>query len=172
MLSHIRRRRDLKRSRPVSGFDRLRGFFVLGFVASVAACSGINMPTTDDLIPQAPKFELKTLPPSRPIRPLGAPSLIGPDGSCSTPGTESEFVGGGIGLDMSECDVVQRAGAPDNIDISTNPRGDRAVVLTYARGERPGIYRFAAGRLFSIERGPEPPAPERPAKKKAKTKSG
>jgi hypothetical protein len=55
------------------------------------------------------------------------------------------------------------------MDFSTTPRGERAAVLTYARGERAGIYRFVAGRLKSIERGPEPVAPERPAKKKARS---
>jgi hypothetical protein len=39
------------------------------------------------------------------------------------------------------------------------------VVLTYLRGPAPGIYRFTAGRLLSIERAPEaPPAPEKPRK--------
>jgi len=156
----------------VSVFDCLRGFSVLAMAACVAACGGFSTPTVDDVLPNTPKFEFKTLPPSRPIRALGAPSLVGPDGSCTAATTDPEFVGPGIALDMSECDVVQRAGPPDNIDISTNPRGERAVVMTYARGDRPGIYRFAAGRLVSIERGAEPPpAPERP-KKKAKSKSG
>ena len=131
------------------------------------------MPTAYDLLPNAPKFEFRTLPPTRSLRALGPPSLIGPDGSCRAPTGESEFVGGGIALEMSECDVVQRAGQPDNIDISTGARGERAAVLIYARGERPGIYRFVSGRLVSIERGSEPPAPERPVKKKpAKSKSG
>jgi len=66
---------------------------------------------------------------------------------------------------MSECDVVQRAGRPDNIDVSSDAGGTRTVVMTYSHGDRPGIYRFASGRLHSIERGPEPPQPERPAKK-------
>jgi hypothetical protein len=40
-----------------------------------------------------------------------------------------------------------------------------------AGGERPGIYRFVSGRLVGIERGAEPPAPERPTKKKPAKKS-
>jgi hypothetical protein len=39
-------------------------------------------------------------------------------------------------------------------------------VITYIRGPRPGIYRFTAGRLTSIERAPE--APGAKAKPKAK----
>ena len=128
----------------------------------VAACSGL--PTVDDLIPQAPKFELKTLPSNPSFRPSRPPTLIGADGSCSG-GDSGEFTGGGIALEMSECDVVQRIGAPENVDISASPRGDRAVTLTYQRNERPGIYRFVAGRLKSIERVGEPPQPEQPAKK-------
>ena len=62
-----------------------------------------------------------------------------------------------IALDMTECDVVKRAGQPEQVDFGTNERSERTVVLTYLRGARPGIYRFAAGRLTSIERAPEPP---------------
>ena len=73
---------------------------------------------------------------------------------------------GGIGLEMTECDVVHRAGAPDRFEFGTSERGDRTLTLTYIGGPRPGIYRFVAGRLASIERGPEPPAPAKPAKAK------
>ena len=38
------------------------------------------------------------------------------------------------------------------------------VTLTYLSGERPGIYRFAGGRLASMERVAEPPQPKKPAK--------
>jgi len=134
--------------------------------AMVAACS-FNVPTAEDLLPNTPKFEFKSIPPARQLRALGAPMLIGPDGSCAASAGAPEFAGTGIALEMSECDVVQRAGRPDNIDISTDPGGTRTVVMTYTGGERPGIYRFAAGRLNSIERGAEPPPPERPAKKKS-----
>ena len=64
---------------------------------------------------------------------------------------------------MTECDVVRRAGAPEQLQIGADARGDRETVITYIRGPRPGIYRFVAGRLTSIERGPEPPS--RPASK-------
>jgi hypothetical protein len=141
-------------------------------LAGIAACGSFSVPTTEDLLPNTPKFELKTLAPARPIRPLGVPALINPDGSCNAP-ADPEFASGGIALDMSECDVVQRAGAPDNIEAGPGPRGDRSLVLTYAKGERPGIYRFVAGRLVSIERGaePEPEKPVKPAKKKAPKKA-
>ena len=143
----------------VTGTGRVVRAVSMGLIVpalALAACSGL--PTADDLIPQAPKFELKTLPSNPSFRPSKPPTLIGADGSCG--GDSGEFTGGGIALEMSECDVVRRIGAPENIDVSANPRGDRTVTLTYQRNERPGIYRFVAGRLKSIERGAEPPQPD------------
>lgn len=69
----------------------------------------------------------------------------------------------GVGLEMTECEVVRAAGQPESIQIGANERGERSVVMIYATPERP-TYRFVAGRLVSIERGAEPP-PE-PSKKK------
>lgn len=135
----------------------------------LAACSNIRVPTADDLVPQAPKFELKTLP-STPVRRLGPPGLVGPDGNCSTATGESEFAGSGIALQMSECDVVQRAGPPQNLDISATSRGERSVTMRY-EGDRGGVYRFVSGRLVSIERSGEPVAPDRPARKKPAKKA-
>jgi hypothetical protein len=73
-----------------------------------------------------------------------------------------------IALEMTECDVVKRAGFPERVDIGTTERNERKVTLTYTGGPRPGIYTFVAGRLTSMERGAEP-APTRPAKKPAKS---
>jgi hypothetical protein len=61
---------------------------------------------------------------------------------------------------MTECEVVNRAGAPQNVELGTTEQGERSVTLTYTSGPRPGIYRFAGGRLYAIERGQEPPPPE------------
>ena len=66
-------------------------------------------------------------------------------------GRPASLPSGTISLDMTECDVARRAGAPDKIEMSTGARGERLLVMTYARGERPRIYRFAAGRLAGIE---------------------
>jgi hypothetical protein len=113
-------------------------------------------------------------------RPVGPEDLLGADGSCagvSTSGLaatdappETAVPAGGIALDMSECEVVRRAGTPEKFDVAANEVGDRTVVLTYLRGARPGTYRFVAGRLVSIERAPDAPAPakqQRPAKRRA-----
>jgi hypothetical protein len=79
----------------------------------------------------------------------------------------------GVGLDMTECEVVITAGQPQSLDIGTNERGERNVVMTYMNAERSGTYRFVSGRLVSLERGPEPLAPQaqkKPTKKQAKPK--
>lgn len=77
---------------------------------------------------------------------------------------------GGVGLGMTECQVVRRAGAPSNVAISGDAGGDRVTVLTYLTGSLPGIYRFTSGRLKVIEKAPEPPKPEKPVRKRAKPK--
>ncbi len=77
---------------------------------------------------------------------------------------------GGIALGMTECDAVRRAGQPNDVNIGADPKGERRVVLTYLSGTRPGIYTFANGRLKQIARAPGQPAPEKPARKRAKRK--
>lgn len=98
-----------------------------------------------------------------------APPAAGPDRD-GTPQTAG-LLSGGIALQMTECDVVRRAGAPEQLQIGANERGERTAVITYIRGSRPGIYHFAAGRLTSIERAPEPagarPSPKGKSKKSA-----
>jgi hypothetical protein len=79
-------------------------------------------------------------------------------------------MGEGVGLGMSECEVVYRAGAPSNVQLGQNPNGDRTAVLTFAGGPRPGIYRFERGRLMEMDRVAEP-APPPPAVKKKPAKS-
>lgn len=79
-------------------------------------------------------------------------------------------VAGGIGLGMTECQAVQRAGAPSNVAISAGDKGERKAVLTFLSGPWPGIYTFADGRLKVVERAPEPPKPAAPAKKPQKKK--
>jgi hypothetical protein len=73
-----------------------------------------------------------------------------------------------IALEMSECDVVKRAGVPERTEIGANERNERTATLTYSVGSRPGIYSFVEGRLKSMERGPEPPPQPKVAKKPAK----
>lgn len=74
--------------------------------------------------------------------------------------------GGNIGFDSTECDVVRFAGIPNRTEIGVGERSERSVVLTYVGGPRPGVYRFTAGRLTAIERGPEPEPPPRATKRR------
>jgi len=122
--------------------------------------------------------------------------LIGADGSCvaqgqataltendgSVPETNVEAlqgqgalpqVSGGIGLAMTECEVVQRAGVPTQFEIGADGQ-ERVTTITYTQGLWPGLYRFRGGRLVSIERVavPEPPKTKKPAPKSAKPASG
>jgi hypothetical protein len=74
---------------------------------------------------------------------------------------------GGVGLGMTECQIVQRAGPPNSVDIGAE-NNSRKAVLTYAGGTWPGIYTFVDGRLKVADRvaTPEPAKPV--AKKRAK----
>jgi hypothetical protein len=87
-------------------------------------------------------------------------------GGVSLPQAGVPMIPSAIALDMSECDVVKRAGFPERTEIGTNEAGERTVTLTYINGQKPGIYTFRAGRLASMERAPEPPA--KPLKKNTK----
>ena len=69
---------------------------------------------------------------------------------------------GGIGLAMTECQVAQRTGAPDRVDIGAEAT-ERVTTMTVLRGSWPGLYRFRSGRLVSIERV-DVPAPAKPVR--------
>ena len=125
-------------------------------------------------------------PPLTPEKPDTAEDLVSADGGC--PGTAPQGAadanaladgaagapppqsGGTVALGHTECDVVRGIGAPDNVNLSNNQRGDRVAVVTYTRGPRAGIYTFTAGRLSSVERGADPVSQPKVAKPKAKKK--
>jgi len=122
-------------------------------------------------------------PPLTPNRPVTADDLVSPEGYCpgmAPPAGSNALTDGAAGappqpstsgtvaLGHTECDVVRGIGAPGNVNLSRNPRGDRVAVVTYVQGQRAGIYTFTAGRLTSIERGPEPVAAPKPVKPKKK----
>ncbi len=110
----------------------------------------------------APATPLAAAPPA-PAPAPGAPPGAPPDAPAGDP---SSLMGSGVGLGMSECDVVFRAGQPSSVQIGNTPNGDRTAVLTYRVGPRPGIYRFLRGSLTSMDRVAEQPAPPQVAKKK------
>jgi len=122
-------------------------------------------------------------------RPIAANDLVEPNGTCpryvaqapaQPPSADANagaaaaadtaaLIGSGIAIGMSECDVVARLGPPTAVNLGRNPDGDRSAVLTFNAGPRPGVYRFAAGRLTEMDRveaPPPPPASAPPEKKK------
>jgi len=116
------------------------------------------------------------------LRPVTAADLVNATGQCAGEGGQAGNdtstagaapVAGGIALQMTECDVVRRAGPVEKIDFGSDDRGERVVTLTYLRGPWPGIYRFAGGRLVSIERASTaPPAPPKAQKAPVKKPAG
>lgn len=82
---------------------------------------------------------------------------------------------GGVGLGMTECQVVQRAGQPNSVDIGSENNA-RKVVLTYSGGNWPGVYTFVDGRLkvvdqVAVPEQPKPVSKKRPAKPKSANRS-
>jgi hypothetical protein len=171
-------------------FDRklINVVAILGVAAGLAACaSDISLDEFNlsrkisNLAAQTPTLSFQA---SRDFseRPITQADLVGPQGQCAGSGFAAGATGtdgqpngapaiaqSGIALQMTECEVVQRAGGPDGIEFGTNPN-ERSVVMTYTSGARPGIYRFSGGRLSSIERVAEPPAPPKAQKKSAPAK--
>jgi hypothetical protein len=96
----------------------------------------------------------------------------GPGGSAAGSSDMASLLGGGVAIGMSECDVIARLGQATAVNLGRNPNGDRAAVLTFKSGPRPGVYRFAGGRLVEMDRVelPAPPPPERAKKKIVKKK--
>ena len=78
----------------------------------------------------------------------------------------ASLLGGGIGLGMTECEVVYRAGAPSSVQLGTRPDGIRTATLRFDGGPRAGVYRFEAGRLMEMDRVEVPPSAPPAAKKK------
>jgi hypothetical protein len=102
-------------------------------------------------------------PPAAPVAPAATPNpAVAPVVAPDTP----SLLGEGVALGMSECEVVWRAGAPNNVELGKNPNGERTAVLTFDSGPRPGIYRFERGRLMEMDSVAPPPAPPQVAKKK------
>ena len=126
-------------------------------------------------------------PPLSPNRQLTAEDLVSAEGYCpgmappngpadanaltdGAAGAPAPSTTGTVALGHTECDVVRGIGAPDGVNLSANGRGDRVAVVSYSKGPRAGIYTFTAGRLSSVERGPEPVEQPKAAKPKAKKK--
>ncbi len=116
-------------------------------------------------------------PPLTPDKAVGQEDLISAQGACPGLGPQdanalangagaAPVQSGVVALGHTECDVARGAGAPDNVALSNNERGDRVAVLTYSRGPRAGIYTFTGGRLSMVERGPEAAPAPKPVRQK------
>jgi hypothetical protein len=118
-------------------------------------------------------------------RPITANDMVDAGGACpavATPASPPQaqaaavstdvasLISGGVAIGMSECEVVGHLGGPTALNFGKTPNGDRTLVLTYNSGPRPGVYRFAAGRLAEMDRVEVPPPPPEPQKKLAKKK--
>ena len=123
-------------------------------------------------------------PPLSPTSPVGAQDLVSAEGYCAGmpqpdgaqaladgPAGAPVPAGGSVALGHTECDVVRGIGAPENVNLSSNPSGERQAVITWLHGPRAGIYTFTGGRLSSIDAAPQTEAPARAAKPKAKKKA-
>ena len=102
----------------------------------------------------------------RMLPPVTPADLVDANGSCAGTGAVGEgvpMIPAAIALEMSECDVVKRAGIAEKVEIGNEGR-ERTATLTYLKGQRPGIYHFKAGRLAAMELVPET-ASAKPAKK-------
>jgi hypothetical protein len=107
---------------------------------------------------------------NRMLPPVTPADLVDANGSCAGTGAVGEdvpMIPAAIALEMSECDVVKRAGIAEKVEIGTNESRERTATLTYFKGQRPGIYHFKAGRLAAMELVPET-ASAKPAKKPTK----
>ena len=80
-------------------------------------------------------------PPLSPDKPVAPDELVSADGACpgmggganaladGAAGAPTPSTTGTVALGHAECDVVRGIGAPDNVSLSNNPRGDRVLQL-------------------------------------------
>jgi hypothetical protein len=177
---------------------RKRLLALLALAPMIVGCSGASEMFQSDLLSKDAEWFSRSgrlfirnvsieTSPLTPDKPVTSEDLVSADGLCPgmTPpggpgganaladgaaGAPAPTTTGTVALGHTECDVVRGIGAPDNVNLSSNPRGDRMAVVNYSRGQRAGIYTFTAGRLTSIERGAEPVAQPNAAKPRAKKK--
>lgn len=122
---------------------------------------------------QCPAVSASAAPPAAPA-PAPQPAATTPSNRLEPAGGPAQpvpILGEGIGLGMTECAVVRRAGTPSQVSISADKAGEREAVLTYAKGERPGIYHFLNGRLKVVDALPEQAAAEKKSKRRTARKS-
>jgi hypothetical protein len=175
---------------------RKRLLALLLFAPVIAGCSGASDMFSSDLLSKDAEWFSRSgrlfirsvsieTPPLTPNKPITAGDLVSAEGYCAgmaPPGGPADSnalaegpaaspppsTTGTVALGHTECDVVRGIGAPGNVSLSNNARGDRVAVINYAQGQRAGIYTFTGGRLTSIERAPGAEVQPKPAKSKKK----
>src|SRR5712675_164080 len=87
----------------------------------IAACS--SDVSNINILPKLGNFEslsVGSAVPDRELRPVTTADLVGPQGQCAgSGGQDAALTQGGIALQMTECEVVRRAGAPENIELGS-----------------------------------------------------
>lgn len=168
---------------------------LLVLAPAIAGCSGASGLFQSDLLSKDAQWFSRPgrlfiknvsidAPPLTPNKPVTPDDLVSADGACPgmpPPGAAADAnastdavpgapppSAGTVALGHTECDVVRGIGAPDNVNISNDQRGERLAVVTWTHGPRAGIYTFTAGRLTSIEGAPEQPAPPKAKRSKAR----
>jgi hypothetical protein len=166
---------------------------LLALAPLMAGCAGSDLLSKDaEWFSRPGRLFIRSVsidaPPLNPTTPIAANDLVSADGACpgmAPPGAPDNAqaltegpagapaapVGGTVALGHAECDVVRGIGAPDSVNLSSSPGGERVAVVTWSRGSRAGIYTFTGGRLSSVERGPEPVVQPKVAKPRAKKKA-
>jgi hypothetical protein len=145
---------------------------VLGGCADVGWDAGTLFRKPVDVAGRSAGYTYSDLQESRQSRPVSDSDLVDANGSCpaaAAPGSDASAASEGVGLGMTECEVVARAGSPNSVQLGRNPNGDRTAVISYQSGPRPGIYHFERGRLTQMDRvevAPPPQAKKKPAKTK------
>jgi len=169
---------------------------LLAAAGALAACSTSSIPDFTQVKLPSPRTVMPRnvdtyVPPVsvRALKPVGPADLVDAQGVCAAmapaaaaaadqgsetgapvaPPMTGPAVPGPVGLEMTECEVVAAVGPPRSVNIASNERGDRKVTMIFMGNERAGTYEFVGGRLTSLERGPEPPAPPPQPKKKPAT---
>ena len=158
------------------GSIRSGALAVLAMAGVLGGCADTGWDTSSlfrkpiDVVGRTSGYTYSDLQQSRQDRPVADSDLVDANGSCpaaAAPGSDASGLGEGVGLGMTECEVVARAGPPNSAQLGRNPNGDRTAVLNYQSGPRPGIYHFERGRLMQMDRVEVAPPPQ---KKPAKTK--
>lgn len=157
-----------------AGSHRCGALAALAAAVALGGCGNMNFDAASswfskpvDLFGKRGGYTYSNLDDTKRDGPVTANDLVDANGVCRAPPADaSALLGGGVAIGMSECDVVARLGQPTAANLGRDPNGDRSAMLTFKVGPRPGIYRFAAGRLTEMDRVELPPPPPEPAKKK------